>query len=64
MTDPNKSLGWVLIWKPGDKMLAFWLLGLQIEIYFLPKDWSIKYYDDFGCLSLGPIVFNWSNDDL
>ena len=62
MTDPDKSPGYHL--DRENKFFAFWFCGLQIEIYPLPRDWTFHYYSDFGLLSLGPIVFNWSDDDL
>ncbi len=62
-TNPDKSPGYYLVWKTGDRMFIVWLLNLQVELYFLPVDWSIKYDRQFGLLGMGPICLNWSEDD-
>lgn len=60
-TDANKSLG-VFI-SLSEKCFIFWILAVQVEFYAHPKDWGFDYWQDFGVLSIGPIVFNWSDDD-
>ena len=63
-TNPDKAVGLYFSWKPGDRMLIVWALGLQVEVYFMPRDWSFAVDKSFGLLSLGPICLNWSDDDL
>ena len=60
-TDPDKSPGWC--WERDFKIFVFWFWRWQIELYFNPVDWSVHYWSDFGLVSLGPIVINWSDDD-
>ena len=61
-TNPDKSPGFHVSLHTWD--FTFWLLGLQVEIYFHPRDWSLIHHREWGALCLGPVVFNWSDSDL
>ena len=60
-TNTDRSPGFHISLHTWD--FSFWLLGLQVDICFHPRDWWLGI-DDFGFLGLGPVTFNWSDSDL